>query len=376
MCALFLLLSLCSCGPKEPPVNEPENTEDTAEAVKDDTSDTTVQAELTFSDIAAEFPLKFVYSSGAGAWLTVLNLNEDGSFSGEYSDQDGDHIAISVFTGTFSDIKKDNEYTYSMKLGSFEAENEEGEKWSEDGFNYEASIAYGIEDGEDFRLYLPETPVDELSDSFLVWRPAVYADDNSDKLSCYGLMNVTTESGFFYSDADETDGDTTADDGLLLPEDLPQTLRYSSGAGGWETVLTLNRDGTFQGEYHDSEMGAATPEYPNGEYYISSFTGKFSDIKRENDYTFVMQLEYINTELEPGEEWIEDGIKYIAAEPVGIEGGKEFRLYLPEAPADELSEDFLIWDIPRLFSDSKAEVLTYYGLFNVTEKTGFFAYGN
>ena len=33
---------------------------------------------------------------------------------------------------------------------------------------------------------------------------------------------------------------------------------FSSGAGGWSTDMRILPDGTFSGEYHDSEMGEAT----------------------------------------------------------------------------------------------------------------------
>ena len=33
-------------------------------------------------------PFTFVFSSGAGAWSTMLEIQEDGSFSGQYSDSD------------------------------------------------------------------------------------------------------------------------------------------------------------------------------------------------------------------------------------------------------------------------------------------------
>ena len=41
----------------------------------------------------------------------------------------------------------------------------------------------------------------------------------------------------------------------VLPDALPLDLTFASGAGAWCTGLTLERDGSFTGVYHDSGMG-------------------------------------------------------------------------------------------------------------------------
>lgn len=65
---------------------------------------------------------------------------------------------------------------------------------------------------------------------------------------------------------------------VLLPEDMPQDFVFSSGAGGWQTSLTLNRDGSFTGTYSDSEMGDQRDDYPHGTVYICEFSGQFSNL--------------------------------------------------------------------------------------------------
>lgn len=42
------------------------------------------------------------------------------------------------------------------------------------------------------------------------------------------------------------------------------TFAFSSGAGAWGTVLTVLEDGSFEGNYHDTNMGDTGEEYPNG----------------------------------------------------------------------------------------------------------------
>ena len=81
--------------------------------------------------------------------------------------------------------------------------------------------------------------------------------------------------------------------------DLPYPLEFyfSSGAGGWGTSLTLQADGSFTGSFHDSEMGDASADYPNGTVYICNFEGKFSTPVQVDEYTYSPELQdYIDFE--------------------------------------------------------------------------------
>ena len=49
---------------------------------------------------------------------------------------------------------------------------------------------------------------------------------------------------------------------------------FSSGAGGWSAGLRIGEDGSFTGDFHDSEMGDMGEEYPNGTIYCCSFSGR------------------------------------------------------------------------------------------------------
>ena len=53
---------------------------------------------------------------------------------------------------------------------------------------------------------------------------------------------------------------------------------FSSGVGGWSTDLRILEDGSFSGEYHDSEMGETGDGYPDGTVYCCSFTGRMSTV--------------------------------------------------------------------------------------------------
>ncbi len=152
-------------------------------------------------------------------------------------------------------------------------------------------------------------------------------------------------------------------------------MSFSSGVGAWETELTLHSDGSFEGNYHDSEMDDADDDYPNGTVYYCVFKGTFTDIAKVDEYSYSMKLENITAENPKGEETIgsEEGIRYIASDPYGFEEGKEFIFYLPGTPTDGLSEDFLSW-WPELFDDDEdKDALSDYALRNVAKDYGFFA---
>ena len=83
-------------------------------------------------------------------------------------------------------------------------------------------------------------------------------------------------------------------------EKIPQEFVFTSGAGGWETVITINSDGTFTGEYKDSEMGDTGENYPNGTMSICNFKGKFTSPKQVDEYIYSMKLEYLEQEKKSG----------------------------------------------------------------------------
>ena len=158
----------------------------------------------------------------------------------------------------------------------------------------------------------------------------------------------------------------------ILPDALPLDLTFASGAGAWCTGLTLERDGSFSGAYHDSEMGDQGEGYPNGSCYISTFSGRFGDICQVDDHTWAMALEELTVQEEPDTEWIEDGVRYIASEAYGLEEGKEFLLYSPETPTEGLNEDFLIWWPSWNVEDTGT--LNCWGLLNQEMGYSFFTY--
>lgn len=97
-------------------------------------------------------------------------------------------------------------------------------------------------------------------------------------------------------------------------------LTFSSGAGAWRTVLTLQPDGSFTGQYSDWDGGGDPSQYPEGIYYICSFSGTFSDLRQLDETTYVMTLDTLTAQETEGEEWVEGGTLYIGSAPYGPGG--------------------------------------------------------
>lgn len=162
-----------------------------------------------------------------------------------------------------------------------------------------------------------------------------------------------------------------------LPDVFPMELIFSSGAGAWRTTLTLNRDGSFSGSFRDSDMGDRTDDYTNGTVYICDFSGQFGDIKQLDSCTYSMELEELTAQKTKAGEWIEDGYRYIAADPYGMEEGKEFLFYTPETELEGLSKEFLSWWPGWYYAHALGKdpvTLSGYGLYNREMGYGFFTY--
>lgn len=156
------------------------------------------------SEILSKLNEPFTFSSGAGAWGTTLQINNDGSFSGSYHDSDmGDRndsypkgtVYYCNFSGKFGDIKKINEYTYSMKMKKIEYNNEPNTEEIKDGFLYKYSSAYGLDEADTVLIYTPETPISDLPEEFTSWTSRLIPP-SGETLGYYGLYNVNEEEGF------------------------------------------------------------------------------------------------------------------------------------------------------------------------------------
>ena len=177
------------------------------------------------------------------------------------------------------------------------------------------------------------------------------------------VQEADTAGGSASSDKDDPAGCSYAD--LNKYE-----FTFSSGAGGWRTIMTINEDGSFQGDYGDSDMGSTGPDHPNGTYYYCNFTGRLSAPEYVDDYTYKAVVETLTCEDTPQTETIVDGVLRIASEAYGIEGADTVYIYLPGKPISDLSDAYRSWWYWGMYDDAPEE-LPFYGLYNEAEEYGF-----
>lgn len=151
--------------------------------------------------------------------------------------------------------------------------------------------------------------------------------------------------------ASTTEAETTTEEAEEIPEDIGfsygklqhTTFFFSSGAGAWETDLSIDADGNFSGMFHDSEMGDTGEGYPSGSIYFSEFSGRFGQLEKVDDYTYATTIESIEYVNEPGTEEIKDEMRYMYSEAYGLENAGRILFYLPGRPLDSFSEEERSW---------------------------------
>ena len=123
---------------------------------------------------------------------------------------------------------------------------------------------------------------------------------------------------------------------------LSKPFNYSSGIGNWSTGLKVYKDGTFEGEFHDLDMGVNDVKYPKGTLYVSKFKGKFLNLEKKDDFEYKMilaDLTYDKTNIVK----IEDGYRIITTIPAGLKKQKVYTVYLPGKPSNELPKELNRW---------------------------------
>lgn len=139
---------------------------------------------------------------------------------------------------------------------------------------------------------------------------------------------------------------------------------FGSGAGAWRTVLYVHEDGSFDGEYLDSDMGSR-------EYYLCDFKGKFTTPEQVNDYTWAVKIQSLELADEPDTSEVKDGFTWHYSEPYGLTDAEEILFYLPNAPIAELPADFKSWASAYPSGMTTQALLPFYGLYNVNGLQGF-----
>lgn len=153
-------------------------------------------------------------------------------------------------------------------------------------------------------------------------------------------------------------------------ESMPSRFQFTSGVGAWETYIDMNKDGSFTGQYHDSNVTDTGNGYEQGTTYICNFRGSFTEPEKINSNIYRMKLKNLETEGTSGETYYENNVRYIYSEPYGFEDADEFFIYVPGIALSELPEDFAMW-LSSFRNVQEIQTLPYYGIYNVNGKTAF-----
>lgn len=163
---------------------------------------------FSFADVADR---EFYFSSGVGAWYTVLYIHEDGTFDGHYQDADmgssdesypNGTLYYSDFSGSFTEPVMADDHTWVFQIDSIEYPLGFGDE-IKDGLYYDYSVAYGLDGAEDLYMYLPGTKLSDLPEEYRSWTGYYDLESVSEtELPFYGLYNESQGCGFSsYSNA-------------------------------------------------------------------------------------------------------------------------------------------------------------------------------
>lgn len=166
-----------------------------------------------------------------------------------------------------------------------------------------------------------------------------------------------------------TEEPTQSPEELELFSNMSGTYVFSSGAGAWGTTLNVFDDGTFSGNYHDTDMGAGGANY-DCTFSTCTFIGAFKNVEKVNDYTFSVEVDYLNYLNEAETEEIKDGYRYVYTEAYGVSGTDTFYIYTPDAKISDLPDEYKSWGY-NMIDAPKNQKLGFYGIYNITEKLGF-----
>ncbi len=102
----------------------------------------------------------------------------------------------------------------------------------------------------------------------------------------------------------------------------------ASGVGAWEDDLVVHSDGTYSGEFYDSNLGDVGSNHPNGGVDLCNYSGKFSSLEKVNSYTYSATVKSVKCDVTPGTDKIKDGVIYRYGD-ASFSVGDQIRFYLP-----------------------------------------------
>lgn len=158
------------------------------------------------NDLFSRVAGNYTFASGAGGWSTDIVLLSDGTFTGDYHDNeyadDGKGytsiLYLSKFHGKFSNVKKISEYSYTADLVSLTYDSKKGKEEISDGIKTCYVDAYGFEKCKSVTFYLKGAKMKDLPSDFITWGyGSVGISGKEDTLPTNGFYNIADSAGFF-----------------------------------------------------------------------------------------------------------------------------------------------------------------------------------
>ncbi len=180
--------------------------------------------------------------------------------------------------------------------------------------------------------------------------------------------NPSGDNGANVNVANDDNGDS--EEMLEFADFLYTQFEFSSGAGAWSTDFFIYPDGSFYGQYNDSDMGDIGEGYEEcGTRYVAVFSGHFTDLVKVGENAYEFSIKDITYRNEPGEERIAGGCRYIYSEAYGLCDTDKLKLYTKDTKLDDLSEETVSW-IRMAIPEENPTVTGMYVIENVDQEEG------
>lgn len=130
-------------------------------------------------------------------------------------------------------------------------------------------------------------------------------------------------------------------DTAFVPEAIPGCFSCITVGGRADWKILPKADGTFDGVFQMWDWGDQGPEYPNGTCYLTAFSGVFSEVEKESEYSYKMTAGNMENTYPAEETFFSDDVRYVAEADTGLQNGDVFYLFLPGMPRSELPQGLI-----------------------------------
>ena len=148
------------------------------------------------------------------------------------------------------------------------------------------------------------------------------------------------------------------------------TYDFASGVGAWATGLTILPDGSFYGDFHDTDMedSALNGVHYDAICYYADFTGRLSTPERVGAQE--LDCAVIDLKYDKGAPYVQDGIRYEPVDPYGVALGDRLRFFMKGTDVANLPEGLWEWLCMKAVQPEGGR-LTYVAMYNETSGAGF-----